>query len=120
MISSQKSHSTLRKKRTTHLHRGHNSFDTFIAQFQHTVQYADLVVTKRLGTRTMKLQKRTQLGLLVRMRFIRTEDAVEQLGDRVRDGRCGEEEVMVKLESESNAERFYRRDTSSLTRMGHT
>ena len=90
-----------------HLHRGHEFFDMLVVQLQDAVQDADLVVAQGLlavpmerqerpGTQevlsiaALRVEKRDvlKLGLLVRVGVVRAEDPVEQLGDRVGDGRC--------------------------------
>ena len=78
-----------------------------VVQLQDAVQDADLVVAQGLLAVPMECQERPstqevlsiavlgvgkrdvlKLGLLVRMGVVRAEDPVEQLGDRVGDGRC--------------------------------
>jgi hypothetical protein len=69
------------------LDRRHDLLDVLVVQLEHAVQDRDLVVAEGLLALAVELEEALELGLLVRRRLVRAEDGVEELRDRVRDGR---------------------------------
>lgn len=65
----------------THLDRGHDCFHILGVEFQDTVEDADFIITEGLLAGAMELEERLELGLLVRVRFVRAEDMVQKLGN---------------------------------------
>ena len=64
-------------------------FDSLVVQFENTVEYADLVVSKRLLALAVESEEGLELCLFVCMGLVTPENPIEELGYRPCDGSFG-------------------------------
>jgi hypothetical protein len=60
----------------TNLDRGHDGFHIFCVELQDAIEDADFVITKGFLAGAMKLEKRLELRLLIRMCFICAKNVI--------------------------------------------